>query len=107
MNLIDKDSVLLVLLQKKQILDEQADSMDLDSKTNAMEVDANVEDEDLDYEEEATTEGNINKMSSNMKRNVTIDDGNVAARSEEKPVVSSSKSSAVQHSASLDVSFAE
>lgn len=96
-----------ICLQKKEILDEQADSMDLDSKTSAMEVDANDEDENLDYDEDASTEGNINKMSSNMKRNVIIDDGNVAARSEDKPVISSSKSSAVQHSASSDVSCAE
>ncbi|KAJ8553983.1 hypothetical protein K7X08_024661 [Anisodus acutangulus] len=89
--------------KQKQILDEQADIMDIDNKTSAMKVDANNEDEDLDYEEDASTKGNINKMSLNMKRNVTIDDGNVASRSEEKPVVSSSKSSAVQHSASADV----
>ncbi|PHT53725.1 hypothetical protein CQW23_08187 [Capsicum baccatum] len=74
--------------KQKQVLDEQADSMDLDSKTN----------EDLDSEEDANTKSNIKKMSLNMKRNVTIDDGNEASRSE-----ASSKSSAVQHSASADV----
>ncbi|XP_059304088.1 uncharacterized protein LOC132056056 [Lycium ferocissimum] len=89
--------------KQKQVLDEQADSMDVDIKTSAMEVDANDEDEDLDYEDDGSTKGNINKMSLNMKKNVTIDDGNVASRSEEKPVVSSSKSSVVQNSASADV----
>ncbi|KAK4735139.1 hypothetical protein R3W88_009400 [Solanum pinnatisectum] len=84
--------------KQKQVLDEQADSMDLDSKTSPMEVDAGDEDEDLDSEEDTSTKSNIKKMSSNMKRNVTIDDGNEASRSE-----ASSKSSAVQHSASADV----
>lgn len=88
--------------QQKQVLDEQTDSMDLDSKTSPMEVDANDEDEDLDYEEDASTKSNIKKMSLNMKRNVTIDDGNEASRSD-----ASSKSSAVQHSASADVSCTE
>uniref|UniRef100_M1B884 Kelch repeat protein n=1 Tax=Solanum tuberosum TaxID=4113 RepID=M1B884_SOLTU len=84
--------------KQKQVLDEQADSMDLDSKTSPMEVDAGDEDEDLDSEEDTSTKSNIKKMSLNMKRNVTIDDGNEASRSE-----ASSKSSAVQHSASADV----
>ncbi|PHU16558.1 hypothetical protein BC332_17763 [Capsicum chinense] len=84
--------------KQKQVLDEQADSMDLDSKTSPMEIDADDEDEDLDSEEDANTKSNIKKMSLNMKRNVTIDDGNEASRSE-----ASSKSSAVQHSASADV----
>ncbi|MCD7463322.1 hypothetical protein HAX54_050350, partial [Datura stramonium] len=84
--------------KQKQVLDEQADSMDLDSNTSPMEVDANDEDEDLDYEEDSSTKSNIKKMSLNMKRNVTIDDGNEPPRSE-----TSSKSSAVQHSASADV----
>ncbi|RAL48886.1 hypothetical protein DM860_001206 [Cuscuta australis] len=88
----------------KRTVNEKSQHMDLDSKPTTMHGEHPVSDdeyEDCAYDEEAV-EGNLDKISSKMKRNVTIDEQKVEPRPEEKALASVSKS-AVQGSISSEV----
>ncbi|CAH9127975.1 unnamed protein product [Cuscuta epithymum] len=77
----------------KRTVNENPQHMDLDSKPTTMNVEHSIsddEDEDFAHDEEAV-EVNLDKISSNMKRNVTIDE-HVKRRSEEKSLAPVSKS---------------
>ncbi|VFQ77782.1 unnamed protein product [Cuscuta campestris] len=88
----------------KRTVNEKSQHMDLDSKPTTMHGEHPVSDdeyEDCAYDEEAV-EGNLDKISSKMKTNVTIDEQKVEPRPEEKALASVSKS-AVQGSISSEV----
>nr|GMD95931.1 kelch domain-containing protein 4 [Ipomoea batatas] len=89
----------------KRTVNEKPENMELDSKPTTMNVENLVfDDEYVDFadDEKAGMEGNLNNISSNMKRNLSIDECKVETRSQEKSLASVSKSS-VQSSVSPEV----
>ncbi|CAH9118258.1 unnamed protein product [Cuscuta europaea] len=77
----------------KRTSNEKPQHKDLDSKPTTMNVEHSIsddEDEDFAHDEEAA-EVNLDKISSNMKRNVTIDE-HVKRRSDEKSLAPVSES---------------
>lgn len=96
-----------MVLQNKRTIDDKANGVALDSKTSLIEPvngAANDKDEKLNYDETVDMECDINEMSFHMEKNVTVDDCDVAVRSDGKPNESSSKISK-QNSASQEVCY--
>lgn len=86
-------------------MNEKPENMELDSKLTTMNVENLASDDEyveFTCDEKAGMEGNLNNISSNMKRNLSIDECKVEARSEEKALASVSKS-VVQSSVSPEV----
>ncbi|KAF5956212.1 hypothetical protein HYC85_003437 [Camellia sinensis] len=88
----------------KKSSDEKPNTAAVDDKTSPMELDKceNDKDEDLEYNEEVDVESNIDDISLDLERTMTVDDERVATISDGKPSESSSKYS-LQSSVSLEV----
>ncbi|KAL7161763.1 hypothetical protein ACSBR2_042274 [Camellia fascicularis] len=77
----------------KKSSDEKPNTAALDDKISPMELDKceNDKDEDLEYNEEVDVESNIDDISLDLERTMTVDDERVATTSDGKPSESSSK----------------
>ncbi|THF95489.1 hypothetical protein TEA_003563 [Camellia sinensis var. sinensis] len=90
--------------QSKKSSDEKPNTAAVDDKISPMELDKceNDKDEDLEYNEEVDVESNIDDISLDLERTMTVDDERVATTSDGKPSESSSKYS-LQSSVSSEV----
>ncbi|CAL5440872.1 unnamed protein product [Camellia sinensis] len=90
--------------KSKKSSDEKLNTAAVDDKISPMELDKceNDKDEDLEYNEEVDVESNIDDISLDLERTMTVDDERVATTSDGKPSESSSKYS-LQSSVSSEV----
>ncbi|GMQ09869.1 hypothetical protein CsSME_00053098 [Camellia sinensis var. sinensis] len=90
--------------KSKKSSDEKPNTAAVDDKISPMELDKceNDKDEDLEYNEEVDVESNIDDISLDLERTMTVDDERAATTSDGKPSESSSKYS-LQSSVSSEV----
>ncbi|CAL5444493.1 unnamed protein product [Camellia sinensis] len=90
--------------KSKKSSDEKRNTAAVDDKISPMELEKceNDKDEDLEYNEEVDVESNIDDISLDLERTMTVDDERVATTSDGKPSESSSKYS-LQSSVSSEV----